>query len=194
MSRWNLSRGNSASISLELRGLTVPNQKDLTDQVELLYEEHYRPVYRYLVLTGSRRADADEALQEAFLRLLRVLGSGQEISRPRNWLLRVCHNLRQDALRRQIRGRIASAEEIEGCDLCQTDPDLSPEAQAAEHEQLDRVRQAMGQLSARQREYLLLRAEGMKLREIAELHGTALQSVAESCARAMQKLGKLIHE
>jgi RNA polymerase sigma-70 factor (ECF subfamily) len=172
----------------------VPSQKDLTDHVERLYDEHYRPVYRYLVLTGAARADADEVLQEAFLRLLRVLGDGQDIARPRNWLLRVCHNIRQDAVRRQIRRRSATAEEIETHDLSQTDPEPNPEAQAAEHEQLDRVRRAMSQLSARQREYLLLRAEGMKLREIAELYGTALQSVAESCARAMEKLGRLIHE
>jgi hypothetical protein len=32
----------------------------------------------------------------------------------------------------------------------------------------------------------------MKLREIADMYGLTIQSVAESCGRAMEKLGRLI--
>jgi DNA-binding CsgD family transcriptional regulator len=52
----------------------------------------------------------------------------------------------------------------------------------------------MARLTKRQYQYMLLRAEGMKLREIAELYGVAVASVAEACGRAMETLGRLSHE
>jgi transcriptional regulator len=52
----------------------------------------------------------------------------------------------------------------------------------------------MAQLTERQTKFLLLRAEGLKLREIAEMYGLTVQSVAESCERAMDRLGRLTHE
>ena len=55
-------------------------------------------------------------------------------------------------------------------------------------------RAAFSRLTTRQCEYLNLRAEGLKLREIAELHGVTIQSVAETCARAIEALGKMTNE
>jgi RNA polymerase sigma-70 factor (ECF subfamily) len=190
--RWNMSGGEGSVLSLEIRGFAVSTHLELADHVERLYEEHYDPVYRFLILTGSSRADADEIVQEAFLRLLRFFAAGNTIDEPRHWLLRVCHNIRCDEARRESRRPPATEHELANQALHEADSKPDPEAVALEHERFELVRLAMTRLNARQREFLLLRAEGMKLREIAEMYGVSVQSVAESCGRAMEKLGRLV--
>ena len=189
--RWNMI-GEGSAISLEFRGFAVSTHLELTNHVERLYEEHYEPIYRFLILTGSSKADADEIVQEAFLRLLRFIAAGNTIVEPRNWLLKVCHNIRRDEARRESRRPAATEHELAIQALREADPNPDPEATALEQERFELIRVAMTRLNARQCEFLLLRAEGMKLREIAEMYGLTIQSVAESCGRAMEKLGRLI--
>lgn len=71
---------------------------------------------------------------------------------------------------------------------------LDPELQLLNRERLERVHRAIRTLTATQCGYLLLRAEGLKFREIAEMHGVTVGSVSEVCGRAMKKLGKLSNE
>ena len=71
--------------------------------VELLYVEHFTAIYRYLVLSGSSPADADEIAQETFLRLFTWLSRGQRVEKPRPWLMSVAHNLRLGELQRAAR-------------------------------------------------------------------------------------------
>jgi len=172
----------------------VPTRKELADEVDQIYSDHYDAIYRYVILSGSPVADADEIVQETFLRLLRFLATGRRIEKPRNWLLRVCHNVRLDNQRRDDRIPPATMEEVEGYSRHRPDTKPNPELALIAQERIEYVRDAMAQLSARQCEFLLLRAEGMKLREIAETYGITVQSVAESCARAIAKLGTLIHD
>jgi RNA polymerase sigma factor (sigma-70 family) len=61
-------------------------------------------------------------------------------------------------------------------------------------EQRARLKQAIRKLAPRQYQYLLLRAEGLKLREIADMFRVSVQTVSESCAKAMLELGRLGHE
>jgi RNA polymerase sigma factor (sigma-70 family) len=70
----------------------------------------------------------------------------------------------------------------------------NPEVETIRLEHYARLRRAMECLTERQYEYLLLRAEGLKLREIAEIEGVSVQSVAEVCARAMDRLARLSNE
>jgi len=166
---------------------------ELAQRVEQLYQDLYDAVYRYLMLTGSNPVDANEYTQEAFLRLFKSLKAGQNIEKPRNWLISVAHNARLHEARKESRNARLFETQFDLTDL-QIDPSLSPEAALLEQQRLDRVRSAMSRLTQRQSEYLNLRAEGLKLREIADLYGVAVQAVADACARAIERLGKLTHE
>jgi RNA polymerase sigma-70 factor (ECF subfamily) len=144
-------------------------------------------LYRYLVLTGSHPADADDIAQESFLRLFKSLCTGERIARPKQWLVSVAHNLRHDQWQKAARTAEASKEFIARQENTQ-------EETAIHEERLAVVLRAMMRLTSRQRTYLHLRAEGLRLKEIAEIHGVTLQSVAETCARAVETLGKLSNE
>jgi len=172
-----------------------PQMKDkLADYVSELYEEHYRGLFRHLILSGSTSAEADDLIQEGFLRLFRHLGSGHEVDNPRSWLIRVLHNLRIDEIRKYKREFTLEQPEFEylAAQLCAQGPDA--EAQMIANEQRARARKAFSKLAPRQYQYLLLRAEGLKLREIAEMFRVTVQTVSESCAKAMLELGRISDE
>ena len=65
----------------------------LQDQVAQLFVEARDDVYRYLLGLGLHPPKAQEAAQEAFLRLYATLKKGEEIENPRAWIFRVAHNL-----------------------------------------------------------------------------------------------------
>jgi RNA polymerase sigma-70 factor (ECF subfamily) len=186
--------GQVPSIPIEVPSFAVPTRRDIADQIDRFYQDNYAPLYRYLVLTGSTSGDAHDVIQEAFFRLLRFLRAGSGIDKPRNWLLRVCHNIRLDEKRRGNRWPLATEEEVLRYTETEPDPQPNPESAALQGERLARMRTALAQLSRRQCEYLLLRAEGVKLREIAEMYEVTPQAVADACGRAMERLGKLIHD
>jgi len=104
------------------------------------------------------------------------------------------HNLRIDEVRRHKREFALDCPAFEF--LVETLQSEAPdaEAQAIEREHLARVQSAIGKLAPRQYQYLLLRAEGFKLREIASMFRVTVQTVSESCAKAMLELGRLTDE
>jgi RNA polymerase sigma-70 factor (ECF subfamily) len=163
----------------------------IAEYVSALYEEHYSGLFRHLVLSGSTAPEADDLIQEGFLRLFRYLGAGHALDNPRSWLVRVLHNLRIDEIRKHKREFELERPEFESLveQLRAEGPDA--EAQIIEREQQARIQQAVSKLAPRQYQYLLLRAEGLKLREIAEMFRVTVQTVSESCAKAMLELGRL---
>ena len=164
--------------------------EQLAGYVSGLYEEYHRGLSRNLILSGSSAAEADDLIQEGFLRLFRHLGSGRQVDNPRSWLLRVVHNLRIDEIRKHKREFALDRSEFEWLaeQLRAEDPDA--EAQIIAREEQVRIQQAVSKLAPRQYQYLLLRAEGLKLREIAAMFRVTVQTVSESCAKAMLELGR----
>jgi RNA polymerase sigma-70 factor (ECF subfamily) len=162
---------------------------ELADRIEQLFEEYYEGFYRYLVLSGCSPADADEFIQEAFLRLFAYLKEGGRVENHRNWLVRVVNNLRADEGRRIQRA--AGREGLVAEDRTGHEPD--PERRLIEEERFQALQKAMTGLTDRQYQYLLLRGEGLKLREIAEIFGVGPQAVADAIGRAMDRIGRIMH-
>ena len=151
-----------------------------------LFEAHYDALHRYLVRLFGDEDVAEEASQEAFVRL--VERSPTNLSEPRAWLYTVATNVARDHVRtRALRERKLE----EGADAIPK-PRLSPDPA----EQLDRstrraaVRRALDRLEERDRTVLLLREEGFRHREIAEAVGTTTKSVGTMIARALGKLAR----
>ncbi len=168
-------------------------EQDASQTVAQLYTMHAFSLHRYLLLTGSRPADAEELIQEAFLRLFRCMRDGEQVDNPKAWLIRVLQNLRTDKVRRDS-GHHVLVDRAAGTPALRVAPELTPEEAMIEQERFVLLQNAMDTLPERQYQYLVMRSEGLTLREIAEVHGVAVQSVAETCARAIRRLGKLIHE
>ena len=54
---------------MRLTGSDPRMNEQLAGYVTGLYEEHYAGLFRHLILSGSTAAEADDLIQEGFLRL-----------------------------------------------------------------------------------------------------------------------------
>lgn len=151
---------------------------------EAAFARHYPPLFRYLHrLTGDADAAADMA-QECFVRLLGSRALPEE--KIRSWLFTVGTNLvRDEARARNRRQRLAIAR------------DLAPRAPVAPDERVERaervasIRRALDRLKPRDRALLLLREEGFRYAEIAEIVGVGPTSVGKLLTRALQRFERL---
>jgi RNA polymerase sigma-70 factor (ECF subfamily) len=152
------------------------------------FDELQQPLRRYLICSGANPADADEAVQESFLRLYRHLAAGGEYANVRAWVFQVARNCVRDSRKSAHRQRtVPIHEEREGRF---PDPGGSPEQHAAQEEQTRRLRAAVEKLPRKQRECILMRSCGLRYREIGEIMGINTNSVGALVQRAMARLSE----
>ena len=153
------------------------------------YEANWEAVFRYVDrLSGDPELAADIG-QEAFLRLLR---RGSMPEDPMPWLVTVAHNLLRDQRRKvQRRVRILAGRSA-GAGVA--DPPRAPDDAAAGQETNARVRSVLDEMPERSRQILLLRAEGLKYKEIAAVMGVEVSSVGSLLVRATDAFKRRMEE
>lgn len=165
------------------------------DALETIISRFSSRVYGLLYrLTGSRD-DADELLQETFLRVVRTIGQYEHGGRFEAWLFRIAANLARDRGRRRKR-RAASvpldsetSDESENADDRALAYDHPPDLSVLRAEAGERLAAAMERLSDAEREILLLRHySDLPFREIAELLNIPLGTALARAHRALLRL------
>lgn len=160
------------------------------DEALRWFDELRDPLRRYLICAGASPPDADEAVQESFLRLYRHLKKTGDPSNLRGWVFQVARNYVRDdrkSARRQRSVPLDDAMEREGG---LADPRGSPEQCALSEERTRRLRAAIEKLPREERECMLLRASGLRYREIAEVLGINISSAGALVRRAMARLSE----
>ncbi len=163
-------------------------KEDVRWQVEQIYMETRASVASYLRYLGLSDAQAEESLQEVYLRFYETLLGGKAIEHTKAWLLRVAHN---DGVRRRKRDKDLPAGEPDWSRLAH--PSDSPERILLDRERMERVKQALAKLSPQQRHCLYLRAEGLRYREIAITLDIGVSTVNEFLRRALARLAEAAH-
>ncbi len=161
-------------------------------EVSRTFDELRRPLFRYFLCAGLSREDADEGVQETFLRLHRHLQKDGDRSNLRGWIFQVARNL---ARNRHKSARIRRTEALDGDWKRRNsfpDPEGSPEDQAIRAERMRRLKRSIERLTPQQRECVLLRASGLRYREIAEILGVGISSVGEMVQRAAARLSEAL--
>lgn len=150
-----------------------------------LVEQYREPVYRLAWRYLGNHHDALEIAQETFARAFEKLDRF-DVTRPfSSWLMTVAANLCRDILRR--RGRRPDHYGEEGLRLVPGGE--APEDKAADREEVERLRRAVDELDDDKRLAVLLRYfEGMSLKEMAEVTGTAPNTLKVRLFRARQEL------
>lgn len=171
----------------ELQGTSRLEQK-VAELFDLLRD----PLYRYVCRLIGRRPEAEDLTQEAFLRLFDSLQKGHAMGNVRPWLYRVAHNLAIDWLRQQ--GRMEQIAD-DALPLAVTiDAAPNAEQRLLTDERHHRLRALMTQLSPQQRHCLFLRAEGLNYREIGDVLGISISSVATFLGRAIKRIAEEVNE
>src|SRR5271154_5281009 len=132
-----------------------------------LFRELRKPLLRYLVCLGLSSDEAQDVVQDAFLSLHRHLSAGGSEENIRAWLFRVAHNQarnRQSSYDRRFSAPLADADGAESALDRAT-----PERVLLEKEKFARLGIAIRTLTDAERDCLLLRASGLRYREIGEV-------------------------
>lgn len=158
----------------------------------LLVERHRPRLARFAVRMLGNREDAEEALQDAFLRAFRSLGQCADLDRFDGWLFRILANrCRTRGARRSRYEATFVADEI--ALLAARDP--SSADLLDRHAWSDEVARALAALGEEAREAFLLRyLEDLSYEEMAELTGAGVSALKMRVKRACERLRWLLTE
>lgn len=148
------------------------------ERIVILHQNLVLRVAQRLLLNGE---DAKDAAQEVFIRLHRSLGRFQQDQDFGPWLYRMTVNICHD-IRRRRKQEISLDGAIEMFDL-------SPSAEETTvlREQRELVLAALGKLTDREREVIVLRdLEGLSTAQVAEITGSL-----ETTVRSQISMGRV---
>lgn len=139
------------------------------------------------------REEAEDLVQDVFMKAYRALESFDGRRKFSPWIYRIAHNEAVNYLKRKSRRRMVSWEdisdsqsELEAAHLSETPAELW-----ADEEERERVRRAIGGLSDPYREVLILRYYLDKsYAEMSEILGKPENTVASTLSRAKKKLAQ----
>lgn len=152
---------------------------------------HVDGLYRTALALTGRAQDAEDLVQETYLRAWRSLHTYRKGSNPKAWLFRIMHNLHIDRFRASTRA-VPTVGEWEGQDtafVVRETPEtlvLSPLVDAE-------IRQALMQIPETCRTCLILAdLEGFTYREIMDILKIPMGTVMSRLFRARRKMRDLL--
>ncbi len=160
------------------------------DAFRVLVDRHSRSIFRLASRMVGNESDADDVVQDTFLRAFRQLHRFESRANFGTWLYRIAVNCSLDLLRQRPR-RVAEPEREEGEQESAGEPDIgpSPERLAFSAEVQERVGQALGALSPAERAAFLLRHfEGHSIEEIGRVLGLRTSATKHTVFRAVRKM------
>lgn len=174
-----------------------PSDEEIVEQVlagdqaayRFLVDRHARSIFRMAYrMTGSSE-DADDIVQETFLRAYRRLDRFRSDAAFATWVYRIGMNCGRDVLRsrRRVPEELVDPEEhkIERSSAIEPTQD----AHMARLEIRKQLKDAMDQLSGNERTAFVMRHfEGMSIQEIGEVLGTRTNATKHTIFRAVRKL------
>jgi RNA polymerase sigma factor (sigma-70 family) len=150
------------------------------DAFGVLHERYRQRLFAYVrqMLSSTSRQDAEDVLQDVFVRAFGALRADRREINVRAWLYRVAHNRCIDYLRRPIP---APAEVFE----TSRKPLHDPMVEAQRREDLQRLVADIGRLPDQQRSALLMREiDGMSYSDLAEALDVTVPAIKSLLVRA----------
>ena len=187
-------------LAVEIRELVERGlANDARERFGALVATHQRRALRVAYQYLRDSADADEAVQDAFVKVFAHIGSYKEAWPFEVWFTRIlingCLDRRKARLRRDR--WFAPAEEARGADEARRafggSGDLDPEARLLARERRDRLDDAVNRLDGRQRTVFMLCHYGdCTPREVSVVTGLNESTVRVHLFRAARKLRGLL--
>lgn len=157
---------------------------------EQLYERHRTLVYRFAYQMVPRRDDAEDIVQEAFVRAYQNLSRYRDEAKFTTWLLRIVTNLCTDQARMsQRRGALEQQEAAGSLTWMTTLVNEDPIHNLELDDTRDAIRRALAALPAHHRSVIVLRdIEEREYPEIAKILGCTVGGAKLRVLRARRAL------
>lgn len=152
-----------------------------------IVERYWDRLFRWLYHLTRDRHQAEDLVQETFLKALAALGSFRAGSNFRAWLFRIGHNNFVNLKRTERRAKHQLPDDASA------PPAAGPADAMADKEALAEVQRAVGELPIEFRSALLLHTqEGLSYREVAAILKTTEETARWRVFKARQKLMKVL--
>ncbi|MGH9413173.1 MAG: RNA polymerase sigma factor [Terriglobales bacterium] len=161
------------------------------ESFRLVVETHSGRLFSLAYRMTGNAHDAEDLVQESFLRAYRSRGHFAARASVSTWLCRICTNATLDHLRRHKTHPQAIAEPAEGPSWVERMPaqDASPERLLRSREMNLRIRAALAALSPKERAAFVLRHyEGLSIEEIGAALGLRPAATKNTIFRGVRKL------
>src|SRR5260221_2289033 len=161
-----------------------------SDAFRALVEQHSRAVFRLAFRMTGNEQDAEDVVQESFLRAYRQLGRFESRANFGTWLYRIVANCSVDLMRaKQARHDQTRSESLDDAVEMPAAHLPGPERLAQSAEIQRRVQAALSDLSPLERAAFTLRHyEGRSIDEISAALGLGTSAAKDSVFRAVKKL------
>lgn len=183
-------------------GTWIRERTGLTERREAMFERLMRQTYRQAYsfaskLTGNA-AEAEDLVQETYVRAFRFFHRYDETLPFTNWLYRIMSNAHIDGVRRKQRLKVSSLEqptEQGTSTLDVADPASSAERSMIDNAMGEHVEAALADMTPEFRTAVILAdVEGMAYEEIAEVMRTSVGTVRSRIHRGRKQLRRhLVH-
>ncbi|MER3413434.1 MAG: RNA polymerase subunit sigma-70 [Armatimonadota bacterium] len=163
---------------------------------ESLLVQTYQQLFHLALRLTGRRADAEDLLQESFVRAYRFFHRFDESLPFSSWLYRIMTNAYIDEMRRRGRLKASSLDEPHpetGAAWDVRDDGPSPEAVVLNSEMDAEIQEALNQMTPEFRVAVLLAdMQGLSYEEISEVMNTSVGTVRSRIHRGRKQLRKYL--
>ena len=161
-----------------------------------LVERHSRSLFRVAYRLLGNEEDADEAVQETFLKAYKALERFEQRANFGTWIYRIAINCSLDMRQKKMPGRavqIAEEPEPESNEVQVAAEGVTAEQVVFGQQISHKIQKAMSQLTQTERTAFVLRhMEGKSIEEIAKVLGLKENSTKNSIFRAVQKMRRAL--
>lgn len=151
---------------------------------------HFPRLKKLLQRRGNTREEAEDLIQQAFLRVKVYCDEGGEVKEPEAFLVRTVLNLSRDVREREHRD-LYLAERVET--LAIADPAPTPDEVLEFEDRLKELENVLTAISPRTREvFFMHRLNGLSYAQIAEHFDVSVSAIEKHIARAVSALGRTL--
>jgi RNA polymerase sigma-70 factor, ECF subfamily len=157
------------------------------DAFRRVVERHSQELFRLAFRLTGNEDDAEDIVQETFLRAYRAFDRFENRAQVGTWLFRIAANCALDLLRRGRKRKPREASE----DI--PSPQAGPERLAMDRQLQGRIARAMAALTPQERVAFTLRHfEGQSIEEISATLKVGVSAAKQAVFRAVQKLRRAL--
>jgi RNA polymerase sigma factor (sigma-70 family) len=151
---------------------------------------YFRRMRRILLRRGRTPEEAEDLIQEAFLRMQEYCKKGGQVRQPEGFLVRTVLRLAINARRDEHRDLYVEAKSDAIALILDTSP--MPDEVLAAEECLDRMRVALDAASRRTRDILFMhRLDGLSYAQIAQETGLSISAIEKHIASGLAILANV---
>ncbi len=174
-------------MSQNLRAKCLYRKQPDLKPFEDIYRQHYTMIYRLVLKFITDRHEAEDIVQDVFMKLYVEFCDQRAVEYPKTWLYRVATNTCINAVSRR---REFCAIDSQAVHSLTNDENVTGQLEAGEQRKM--IHQALSRLENQERIIIVLYSEGLSYKEIAEVSGMKFTSVGKTISRTLDKLKLLL--